>query len=301
MPRRPRLHVPGGHYHVTFRGNHRRDIFFSSNDRQALDDIVAESVERVQARIHAYCWMTNHLHLLVQVGDRPLGELMQRVGSRYARMIQKNLGTTGHLFERRYHALLIDANEYFLELLRYIHLNPVRARIVDHPREYRWSSHRTYLGMRRQVWVTTDFGLGLFSTERARAIQAYTAFVNERLDAPSDPSLYEGHPDEPRILGDDRFIEKFSLDVQVRRPKITLEEIAARVCEELNVSLTEVRSKSQSRSLSRARGLIAARALFSNAACLSEIARFLQRSASATARGAARHADSSCNLANPAR
>jgi putative transposase len=119
--------------HVTARGNHRQDIFFKHADRQLLDEIMSEALERSGARIHAYCWMTNHVHLLVQVGERPLGRLMQQVGARFARTIQKELRTTGHLFENRYHALLVDVDNYFLELLRYIHLNPVRAHIVSLP------------------------------------------------------------------------------------------------------------------------------------------------------------------------
>jgi REP element-mobilizing transposase RayT len=108
--------VPGAVYHVTARGNHRQDIFFKHADRQILDEIMADALEHTGARIHAYCWMTNHLHLLVQVAEQPLGRLMQRVGTRFARRIQRELSTTGHLFENRYHALLVDVDSYFLEL-----------------------------------------------------------------------------------------------------------------------------------------------------------------------------------------
>ena len=80
-------------------------------------------------RVHAYCLMTNHVHLAIQVADVPLGRAMMRIASRYARDIQRSLHTTSHFFERRYRALLVDADEYLLTLVRYIHLNPVRARI----------------------------------------------------------------------------------------------------------------------------------------------------------------------------
>jgi len=86
--RRPRLHVPGGFYHVTLRGNHRQDIFFSDEDRFRLERYVATALEQVGARTHAYCWMTNHIHLLIQVADTPLGAFMQRIGTRYARAVQ---------------------------------------------------------------------------------------------------------------------------------------------------------------------------------------------------------------------
>lgn len=88
MSRRPRLHVPGAHYHVTLRGNHRKKIFFRPADRRRLDEIMAEAFEHTQTHLHAYCWMmSSHVYLLVQVADRPLFALMQRVGTRFARLI----------------------------------------------------------------------------------------------------------------------------------------------------------------------------------------------------------------------
>ena len=154
MPRRPRLHVPGAFYHVTLRGNHRQDIFFTSKHREFLNGIVATVIERFAARLHAYCWMSNHIHMLIQVSDVPLGRIILRIASPYARAVQAELSTTGHLFERRYHAVLVDADEYLLGLLRYMHMNPVRAGMVNHPADYPWSSHHVYLGSREESWVT---------------------------------------------------------------------------------------------------------------------------------------------------
>jgi len=289
MPRRPRLHVPGGFYHVTLRGNHRNDIFFRPANRRQLDGIMVDALERTKARLHAYCWMSNHIHLLVQVADQPLAALMQRVATRFARLMQKSVPTTGHFFENRYHALLVDADSYFLELLRYIHLNPVRAKIVSSPEAYRWSSHRVYLGRTVQAWVTTDFGLNLFHTNIAIARQRYQQFVLERIGAASDPTLYAGHPEEPRILGDDQFLARLNLQVRKTSSRVTLEQIAAAVCAELNITFNQLCSASQARPLAKARGLIACRALDEQIASLSEIARFLNRSAAAISRAAHRH------------
>jgi REP element-mobilizing transposase RayT len=88
MARPLRIHVPGAFYHVTLRGNHRQDIFFTSADRRLFDEITAEVLERFTARLHAYCWMTNHMHMLIQVGDAPLGRLMLRIAGRYARTVR---------------------------------------------------------------------------------------------------------------------------------------------------------------------------------------------------------------------
>src|SRR5882724_7664036 len=154
MPRLPRLHAPGAFYHVILRGNHREALFGSHHDRVALNNIVAAALERQQARLHIFCWMTNHLHALVQIGEAPLAVLMHRIARPYARYRQRQLRTTGHLFERRYKAWLVDADMYFVALLRYIHLNPVKARMVATVDECPWSSHSAYAGTATLPWLT---------------------------------------------------------------------------------------------------------------------------------------------------
>ena len=113
-----------------------------------LNSIVGETLARSQARVHAFCWMTNHLHALVQISDIPLAPIMQRIAMRYARYRHRRLETTGHLFERRYGARFINDDAYFLTVLRYIHLNPCKANLVVDPTDYPWSSHGAYLGRR---------------------------------------------------------------------------------------------------------------------------------------------------------
>lgn len=272
MPRRLRIHVPGGFYHVTLRGNHRQDIFFASEHRQWLEDIVAEVIARFAARVHAYCWMTNHIHLLVQVGEAPLGRIMLAIASRYARKVQASFQTTGHLFERRHDAKLVDADAYLLVLLRYIHLNPVRACMVAAAHDYPWSSHRAYLGRVVTPWLTTDFALSTFHRESARAVAAYQQFVDDA--AVHGPSPFLGlNANDSRILGDDRFIEK-NLGVGWRpRSARTLEQVAEEVCRELSVTLAELESRSARRVLARARALVAHRCLNGRIASLAQVAR----------------------------
>jgi REP element-mobilizing transposase RayT len=104
MGRPPRVHATGAFYNATLRGNHRQAIFRDDGDRERLDEVVAAAVERYDASLHAYCWMTNHVHLLVRVAEAPLGRVMQVMAARYARQFQRSIPTSGHLFERRYHA-----------------------------------------------------------------------------------------------------------------------------------------------------------------------------------------------------
>jgi putative transposase len=120
---------------------------------------------------------TNHLHAFVQVSNQPLGRIMQPIASRYGRYRHKAMGVTGHLFEKRYGAELIEDHHYFLAALRYIHLNPLTSGTVCDPANYRWTSHRAYLGIERIPWLTTDFGLSLFSSDAARAHEAYQRFM----------------------------------------------------------------------------------------------------------------------------
>jgi len=271
------------------RGNHKQDIFYGDADRRLLNRYVGEAADRVGARIHAYCWMTNHVHLLVQVSDVPLGSFVQHVGTRFARAIQGRVPTTGHLFQNRYHALLVDVDRYFIALLRYIHLNPVRAGLVQGPAAYPWSSHRAYLGLTRTEWLTTDFGLRLFDVDHRQARERYRAFVMQEGVGARDPSLGGVVRGEPRILGDESFARRATSQVVAVARHRGLEAIVADMCDGGGITLAELRSPTQRRDLSRLRGQITARALGEGAASLSEIARYLNRSASALSRAAERY------------
>jgi len=146
MARKPRIHIPGGVYHVMLRGNGGQDIVFCDEDRYHLYLLVQEGVGRFGYRVHGFCWMTNHLHLAVQVGEIALSRCMQNLAFRYTRWINRRERRMGHLFQGRYQAVLVERDSYLLELVRYIHLNPVRTGMVKAPRDYPWSGHRAYLG-----------------------------------------------------------------------------------------------------------------------------------------------------------
>lgn len=277
MPRRPRLHVPGGFYHVTLRGNHRQPIFFTSADRTALNALVSDALDRFAARLHAYCWMPNHIHMLIQVGDVPLGRIVHRVASRHARRVQAGLKTTGHLFEARHHALLADEDAYLLELVRYIHLNPVRANLVADPAEHEWSSHREYLGMRDSPWVTTDFALRMFAANLRAARSAYLRFIRDGLATGGNDGLVAACRSEPRVLGDDRFLSRIVPEVVKPRARMTLDELILDCCNQLEMTPEDVRSTSRTRRLTRARAWIARRASEGRIASMSAVARALGR------------------------
>lgn len=280
MPRLPRLHVAGGYYHVILRGNHREDIFSSTEDRLTLNAIVGESVEKYGARVHAYCWMTNHLHSIIQISDVPLGRVVQRIAMKYSRYRHKNLRTTGHLFERRHRAYLIDVDQYFLAVLRYIHLNPIEARMVASPEDYVWSSHHAYSGHEKPPWLTVDVGLGLLGRTYGGARDAYQRLI--RGDEPPGVEQRVWLPSvDTRVIGTDRFLASLPPPRLAPRSCLTLEELAAAVCRRFDVDLEEVKSPSRRRRLTEARFLIARRAVDERIASVRKVAMYLGRSQSA--------------------
>jgi putative transposase len=274
MARRPRIHVPGGFYHVTLRGNHQQRIFFSDADPLLLNEIVARALENFESRLHAYCWMTNHIHMLIEVGESPLGCLMRQIASGFARRMQRNLGTTGHFFERRYHAKLVAIEAYLKVVVRYIHLNPVTAGLVADPREYPWSSHHDYL-RGGGSWITTDFVLGVFGSNRPRAVVAYEAFLAEEATVDWE-SVLETAPDSPdQHRGNAPVVRKQSDATNSAHQ--TLDELIAESCRVFKVAENRLDSPVRDPVLSRVRAWIALHAKKRGIATLSDVARRLNR------------------------
>jgi putative transposase len=278
MARSPRIHVPGAIYHVTLRGNHRQDIFFTPADRERMKDLIADVMEKCAARIHAYCFMTNHIHAVIQVGDVPLGRLMLRVASPYARAVQMRLDTTGHLFEKRYHPVLVDAETYLLELLRYLHFNPVRGRLSKSVDEYPWSSHHAYNGARSEPWLTTDFALSLFAADSVRAIDAYRAFM--RLGAAQgtveSPFAHRNSSDS-RILGSDEFAQRMLGTKWKPRSKKSLDDLIAQACELFLVTQAMLESPRRSPALVGARAWVVDQAVTGRIASITAVAKRFNR------------------------
>lgn len=171
MARKPRVHYPGALYHVCDRGNGSKDIFFDEIDYQRFLDEMSR-LEAFGIEFLAYCLMPNHFHLLLSVADTPLSDVMQVALSRYARIFNIRRSTSGHVFQGRYWADLIDSNEYLLNSIRYLHLNPVAAGLVTRPEDWRWSSHRALLGEADQL-IDPAKTLGYFGDDEASARGRY--------------------------------------------------------------------------------------------------------------------------------
>jgi len=257
MARKPRIHFPGACYHVILRGNAGQDVFFSDQDRSRFCFLLQEGVERYRHRILAYCLMTNHIHLIIQVDEIPLSRIIQNLSFRYTRFINYQKKQFGHLFQGRYKAILIDIDSYLLELIRYLHTNPVRAGIVKTPERYIWSSHTAYLKKISVPWLSMTPVLSQFASTEQKAIALYHKFIQTETDDKS-PIMFQKGNFEGRILGTDRFIEE-ALAKAEQNPsnKVTLSQVLSVICTQYSIKLKDLKSNSRQRQLTEPRAVAA--------------------------------------------
>jgi len=281
MARKLRIHAPGGLYHVMLRGNDGDDIFFAPEDRYRLYLLIQEGIERYGFRVHAFCLMRNHFHLAIQIGDKPLSRIVQNMAFRYARWINRRYQRIGHLFQGRYQALLVDDESYLLELVRYIHLNPVRAGLVSLPEDYEWSSHNAYLGSERFEWLTRDAVLSRFGDVIGRAEERYAEFVMDGIRERYRADFHRGS-DDTRVLGEDDFLQKVSsITKQVVAHDVSVGEVIAAVASVYEVETGVLCSPARNRSYTEARGVTAWVVTEIGRHTLTELAERMSRSLSA--------------------
>lgn len=184
MARPLRITFPGAFYHVTSRGNEGRTVFKSRRDREKFAQYLASASQRYKAVIHVYCLMDNHYHLLVETPLGNLPQIMHHINGAYTTYFNLKRKRSGHLFQGRYKAILVAIDEYAKELSRYIHLNPVRAKLVETPEKYDWSSYKFYIGKQKSpIWLYTNFILSYFGAQISDAQKGYESFVNALTNA----------------------------------------------------------------------------------------------------------------------
>jgi REP element-mobilizing transposase RayT len=286
MARKPRIHFPGAYYHVILRGNARQEIFFDDADRYRFYMLLQEGIERFGHRIHAFCLMTNHVHLVVQVANKPLTKIMQNLSFRYTRWVNWRQNRSGHLFQGRYKSVVVDGDEYLLELVRYTNLNPVRAGIAETPSACRWSSHSAYCGKETIPWLTTDLVLAGFSPKLATARKRYAAFVSAGAGEGHRPEFHGRGSEDTRVLGDSSFIERVvseaeELSLSGRINPVRLAELVA-----AHYRLPDLLGRSHRHA--EARAACAWVALEAGVCTLTEVARFFKRDISTVSAGARR-------------
>ncbi|MCP4324970.1 MAG: transposase [Alteromonadales bacterium] len=205
MTRPLRLEFSGAFYHVTSRGDDRKKIYFEEADFELFLTTLSDVCEQYNWIIHAYCLMTNHYHLLIETPDANLSKGMRQLNGVFTQAINRKHGRVGHLFQGRYKSILVDKDAYLLELCRYIVLNPVRARMVESPEQWDWSSWHSMVGnVAPPIWLATDSVLSLFDRNRVRAIKEYIEFVANG----EGVSIWDNLQQQVFLGGDD-FIEKY--------------------------------------------------------------------------------------------
>jgi putative transposase len=184
MARPLRLEFSGAVYHVTSRGNARQHIVDDDRDRSQWLSLLAHVIDRYGWLCHACCLMDNHYHLLVETPQPNLSLGMRQLNGRYTQAYNRRHHRVGHLFQGRFTAILIEKDAHLLELCRYVVLNPVRAKVVSHLRQWAWSSYRATVGeMQAPSWLSPDWILGQFGQRVGPAQEKYRAFVAEGRNA----------------------------------------------------------------------------------------------------------------------
>ncbi len=182
MGRPLRIEYAGALYHITARGNEGKRIFLDDGDRKKFLGIVGDYHDRYGILIHSYVLMGNHYHLILETPKGNLLKVMHGLNGGYTGYFNRKYGRAGHLFQGRYKGILVDKDSYLIPLSRYVHLNPVRARMVERPEQYRWSSYPGYIGKGKQYeWVEYSWILSQFASRRIRAKRKYKEYTEEAL------------------------------------------------------------------------------------------------------------------------
>jgi len=259
MSRKRRIHVPGSLHHVMFRGNNKQNIFFSDEDFNLFYSLIQDAVKKFEFKVHAFCLMTNHVHMAIQISKTPLSKIMHNMESRYSRATNKKLWRQGHLLQNRYKEIMVGDERYLLDLCRYIHLNPVKAKITRHARDYPWSSHRAYLLKETIPWLTTETVMTLFQDRSSGLGIDFDAYVeNKDIELNYEAFIIIG--DDGKIILNDQIVQsvnKALLENHTDTSSYPLETIINLVCAELNLDVRCLNQRHGNRSFSEARSFIA--------------------------------------------
>jgi putative transposase len=284
MARWLRIEVPGGLYHVIARGNERRAIFRDDADRRRYVDRVAHYREKFGFQFLAYCLMDNHVHLAIETGKIPLSKIMAGLQSSYTQYFNRRHDRVGHLFQGRYKAFLVEEDPYALALLRYIHENPVKAKVVERPEQYAWSSDQFYRKGRGPEWLDCDRVLRMLGRGRSAAAREYRRLMREPVEEPYEDVPSWGGAVKGEESFADRVLQRVGEPAVVPRG-LTVERIARRVAHEEGIDSRRLGSPSRNREASRARLMTAWLAREVGRIPVAQSARFFGRAASTMING----------------
>ena len=302
MPRSARIDIPGVLYHVIVRGIERRDIFLDDDDRLSFVQRLSSLLEKTSTSCLAWALIPNHFHLLLRTSEVKLATFMRRLLTGYAVVFNLRHERSGHLFQNRYKSLVCQEDAYMLELVRYIHLNPIRARIVpgieklDH---YPWCGHSVLMGKQDLKGQDTESVLGLFGTTVVKAKRGYKTFLADGIPQGKRSDLFgmflgPGNADVPvdsRILGDPEFVDEIrarevSADRIEERTPIAV--IAGNIAAELGIPIRAIAAGGRREATVKARSMVCFLAL-EEGHSVTHIARYLGMSRNGVMIAARRH------------
>jgi REP element-mobilizing transposase RayT len=316
MPRKARIDTAGAIQHIIIRGIERKKIFRNDADRRSFLDRFGTVISETQTPCFAWALLPNHVHLLLRTGLVPIATVMRRLLTGYAVSFNRKYRRHGQLFQNRYKSILCQEDIYLKELVRYIHLNPLRAKLVSDIKaldRYPWCGHSAAMGKIRRDWQSSEYVLKMFDAKPTKARRSYRAFVQKGIAEGRRPELMGGglirslggwqqvkalrkagirFKGDERILGDSEFVErvlKAAEDRLERRYSLEakgydFDRVVARVAAVLNTEYRDVLSRSKDSQTIKARRLLCYWANRELGMATVEIARRLKISQSAVSR-----------------
>jgi putative transposase len=316
MPRQPRLDVPGTLHHIIVRGIERRRIVDDDGDRNEFIERVAALSTDLETSIYAWALMKNHVHMLLRSGPGGLPNFMGKLLTGYAVFYNKRHKRHGHLFQNRYKSIVCEEDSYFRELVRYIHLNPLRGDLVDDMRAldaYEWCGHASIVGNRRHEWQDTGYVLAWFGDSTKEAKKNYQKFVEKGVPLGRQPQLVGGglirsmggwsqvkalrrmgdrQASDERILGSGEFVKHITAELDLKKKyRVTsqdreekVEKAIQAVCKERDISINALQNGSRMRNISQARKTLSLKLVDEYGLTFAETARQLGVSTTAVAK-----------------
>jgi len=320
MPRQARIDAPSALHHIVIRGIERKRIFADDKDRDDFISRISGLLQETQTRCYAWALMTNHVHLLLRTGNVPIASVMRRLLTGYAIRFNRRHHRYGHLFQNRYKSILCEEEPYLLQLVAYIHLNPVRAGIVKDVmalKAFPFTGHSALVGIKPRPWQDTDYVLALFGRTISKARRNLEEHVSKWSARGRCPELTggglirsaggwhgvkEAYQDGIRITSDERILggsdfvettlkqsnEAYDRRMELRATGIDLPVVIGAVCLKFQIDQKELRSTARGSGIARARALVCHIATRELSITGSEVARQLRVDRSAVCRAAQR-------------
>ncbi len=289
MPRNRRLELPGALYHIIVRGIERRAIFIDDADRKEFLQRLAKALAKTGSRCYAWALMYNHFHLLIQSGKKPISDFMRRLMSGYVGYFNRRHHRVGYLVQNRYKSILCQEDVYFKELVRYIHLNPLRSGVVMTIAElnnYLWTGHSDIVGTTKKDWYIVEEVLSLFGEKKEAARKNYLSFIEDGRKMGRRADLIGGGlkrsaggwsgiqilrkmktrwQGDERILGDGEFVtqalkeweEEFNKKEKMRREGWNIDKLIKHVCQMFSIKREDIKKKGKNNSVAYAKELVA--------------------------------------------